>query len=166
MNPAAAKIASAPEMPRPGLRRAGPQGRQCVVRSSCGFRSRELWKVNSKDHAVAAPSSDVHAGNDLGNRATPLSGTQLNCGSRENHHVRPGFAGQPADRAGYIPQVQILSARQIVPDLLMQVRDVFASVRVVHHVARWRGRPRRNDRAQSGAGSRSSRSAAMPSPDT
>ncbi|MFD4327986.1 hypothetical protein ACFWQC_25375, partial [Nocardioides sp. NPDC058538] len=32
---------------------------------------------NSKDHAVAAPSSDVHAGNDLGDRATPLSGTQL-----------------------------------------------------------------------------------------
>lgn len=41
------------------------------------FRSRDLWKVNSKDHAVAASSSDVHAGDDLDDRATPLSGTQL-----------------------------------------------------------------------------------------
>ncbi len=41
------------------------------------FGSRDLWKVNSKDHAVAASSSDVHAGHDLGDRATPLSGTQL-----------------------------------------------------------------------------------------
>ena len=40
-------------------------------------RSRDLWKVNSKDHAVAATTSSVHAGDDLGDRATPLSGTQL-----------------------------------------------------------------------------------------
>jgi len=33
--------------------------------------------VNSKDHAVAASTSGVHAGDDLGDRATPLSGTQL-----------------------------------------------------------------------------------------
>ncbi len=41
------------------------------------FRSRDLWKVNSKDHAVAALRSGVHAGDDHSDRATPLSGTQL-----------------------------------------------------------------------------------------
>jgi hypothetical protein len=45
------------------------------------FRSRDLWKVNSKDHAVAAPTSGIHAGDDLGDRATPLSGTQLVTGT-------------------------------------------------------------------------------------
>jgi phage-related minor tail protein len=32
---------------------------------------------HSKDHAVAASSYAVHAGNDRSDRATPLSGTQL-----------------------------------------------------------------------------------------
>jgi hypothetical protein len=36
-----------------------------------------LWKVHSKDHAVAASSSHVHAGDELDDRDTPLSGTQL-----------------------------------------------------------------------------------------
>ncbi|EUA17570.1 hypothetical protein I553_10661 [Mycobacterium xenopi 4042] len=38
---------------RPGPRQEGRQGRQCGVRSSWDS-SRILWKVDSKDHAVAA----------------------------------------------------------------------------------------------------------------
>lgn len=49
------------------------------------FRSRGLWKVNSKDHAVAASSSEVHAGDDLDDRATPLSGTQLRASWEDPH---------------------------------------------------------------------------------
>jgi len=37
------------------------------------FPSRDLWKVNSRDHAVAASRSEVHAGEELDDRATPLS---------------------------------------------------------------------------------------------
>ena len=47
----------------------------------CGHRdgslSRVLWKVHSKDHAMAASSSGRHAGDDHNDRVTPLSGTQL-----------------------------------------------------------------------------------------
>jgi hypothetical protein len=39
--------------------------------------SRVLWKVHSKDHAMAASSSGRHAGDDHDDRVTPLSGTQL-----------------------------------------------------------------------------------------
>lgn len=54
------------------------------------WSSRILWKVDSKDHAVAASSSDVHAGDDLSDRATPLSGTQLiaHPGERDGEVIR------------------------------------------------------------------------------
>jgi len=39
------------------------------------LRSRVLWKVHSKDHAVAALR--LVEDDDPGDRATPLSGTQL-----------------------------------------------------------------------------------------
>ena len=66
--------------PRRGLRQGFAQQAGRVNNVWCGHRdgsSRILWKVDSKDHAVTASSSDEHAGDGHSDRATPLSGTQL-----------------------------------------------------------------------------------------
>ena len=41
------------------------------------LHSRVLWKVHSKDHAMAALSSTTGLADERGDRATPLSETQL-----------------------------------------------------------------------------------------
>src|SRR5699024_7272064 len=56
-----ASAASDRDWPGPAARARTPQGRYWVQRSSWCSSSRVLWKVHSKDHPVAAPTSAGHA---------------------------------------------------------------------------------------------------------
>jgi len=75
------------------------------------FRSRDLWKVNSKDHAVAAPTSGVHAGDDLGTALHHYRG--LNC----RHEIVMGKHSQlgPID-----PQITLPTGLTLPAGALLQ----------------------------------------------